>query len=223
MPAKVAGSPGCGVVENRSEKPRRPECRAQSDHQADPGQDRPASQDEGQDIAPARAESHANADFAGAPGDLPGDERVRPDDREQQRNRAEGGEDAAGEPLAHGRESHPLLHRADLEDGKRRVESVNDLADARCHGRWRHSGLHVDNCVWTWGLEVRDEHVGSRRVVGVAEPHVADHPDDFGAIVEAALSHGHDVPDRAFVGPELLRRRLVHHDHLRAAADIGRW
>jgi hypothetical protein len=116
---------GLDSEEHRLHQAGEPERETQTDAEAERQQNHAAMNHEGEDGARLGAQRHADADFPGAPADLPGDQRVDADARDGQRGGGEGGQHPAGEALADGGQAHALGEGPDIVDGDAAVHLTN--------------------------------------------------------------------------------------------------
>ena len=167
-----------------------------------------------------RAERHANADLARAPGHRIGDHAVEPDDRQQRRHRAEGGGQAGDQPFVDDRLAHLLVERRDAEHRHARIDRRQRTAHRRevTLGILRRS--HVERDVLHPVLPV-----GERRSAAAAP---RGYPCSVCPLTTPTISTGVGVPgfgaeaeapsDGIGVLEIALRERLVHHrDAIRPA------
>ena len=140
------------------EQPREREGAGQAD--ADPGQRHPEPllQDQRDDVAARGAEGHAHADLRRPLRGERGDDAVEADRREDQRERAERGQQAGDHPLHEHRDLEVLGERVHVEQRHVRVERAEHLVQAR-HDRARLAGgLHDQHRVAAIPLLHRQVH-----------------------------------------------------------------
>ena len=168
-------------------------------------------------------ESDADADLVRPPTDAVGGDAVQPHRGQPQADHAERPREHSGEALRNQGQSDHSVHRNDTEDGKGRVELVDDVADHGVQACWLNARADVERDrvvqigLFEGAVKVEPWALAESSVLGIG-----GNTDDLQL---RALAIGSREPktasDRLTRGPESFRHCLIDDRDLRRCRRVG--